>query len=232
MDFNLGLAIVWYAIFVVSLTLHEASHAYAAFKFGDPTAYYLGQVTLDPVPHIRRSPFGMVIVPILSFVLGGWMIGWASAPYDPYWAQQNKRKEALMALAGPAANLALVILAAIVIRIGMLLGFFHAPEQVTFNQVTAAEPGAANGLSVIVSILFSLNLILLVFNLIPLPPLDGSNIVLLWLSDSAAERYRSIVNQPAYRIMGLIVAWNVLDFLLGPIHRLALNMLYPGAGYH
>ena len=70
----------WYVAFLVSVTCHEASHALAAMKLGDRTAYNHGQVTLDPVPHIQREPWGMVIVPVLSFVMGGWMIGWGSAP--------------------------------------------------------------------------------------------------------------------------------------------------------
>jgi Zn-dependent protease len=232
MELNLALATVWYAIFIVSLTFHEAAHAFAALKFGDPTAYYQGQVTLDPIPHIRRSPFGMVIVPIVSFILGGWMIGWASAPYDSYWADSNRRKAALMALAGPAANLVLILLAALTIRAGMLLGYFHAPEQITFSRITAASPGPANSLSILISILFSLNLVLLVFNLIPLPPLDGSSILTFFLSDQAARRYNAVIQEPQYRLIGLIIAWHMLDFILRPVHTIALNILYPGAGYH
>jgi len=232
MDFNPALAVLWYAVFIISLTFHEAAHAFTALKFGDPTAYYQGQVTLDPIPHIRRSPFGMVLVPILSFILGGWMIGWASAPYDPYWAQSNRRKAALMAMAGPAANFVLILLAALLIRIGILLGFFQAPDQVSFNHITAADPGFANGLSILLSILFSLNLVLLVFNLIPLPPLDGSSILSFFLSDRAAQRYEAMLQEPAYRIVGLIIAWNVLGYILYPVHTIALNILYPGAGYH
>ncbi len=233
MDFNLGLAIVWYVIFVVSTIFHEAAHALVALKLGDPTAYQHGLVTLDPVPHLRRSPFGMIAVPIVSFLLAGWMVGWASVPCDPYWAQSNRRKAAKIALAGPAADLAMVVLAALVIRAGILLGHFHAPEQVTFNQVTAAAgPGPANGVAVIVSIFFSLNLILFVFNLIPLPPLDGSQGLLLVLDASTAERYMAFMYQPSSRIIGFIVAWNLMDYVFGPIHLLALNILYPGAGYH
>jgi len=232
MELNLALATVWYAVFIVSLTFHEAAHAFAALKFGDPTAYYHGQVTLDPVPHIRRSPFGMVIVPIVSFILGGWMIGWASAPYDPYWADSNRRKAALMAMAGPAANLVLILLAALAIRAGMLLGYFHAPEQITFSRITAASPGPANAISILISILFSLNLVLLVFNLIPLPPLDGSSILTFFLSDQATRRYNAVIQEPTYRLIGLIIAWNMLDFIFRPVHTIALNLLYPGAGYH
>ncbi len=232
MEFDLGLAIIWYAILLAALTCHEAAHAFAALKLGDPTAYHGGQVTLDPVPHIKREPFGTVILPILSFVFAGWMIGWASTPYDPYWAQTHRRKAALMALAGPIANLILVLIAALVIRGGMILGFFRAPDTINFEQVTVATtPGYANSIAVAVSILFSLNLILFVFNLIPLPPLDGSGVLSLFLSDRATERYNQIIRQPGYRIFGLIVAWKVVGVVLGPVHTFAVNMLYPGAGY-
>jgi Zn-dependent protease len=230
---ELVLGITWYVALLVALTCHEAAHGFVALKLGDPTAYRRGQVTLDPVAHIRREPFGTVIMPIVSYVFAGWMIGWASSPYDPYWARNNRKSAALMALAGPAANLILVVLAGLAIRAGILLGVFHAPESVTFEQVTAAtSPGFANSASVAISIVFSLNLILLVFNLIPLPPLDGSEVLSLFLSDGSAERYTQLLQQPGSRIIGLIVAWWLLDVILNPIPPLALNTLYPGAGYH
>jgi len=228
-----ALAIIWYVALIVALTCHEAAHALAALKLGDPTAYHAGQVTLDPVAHIRREPFGTVIMPILSYLVAGWMIGWASAPYDPYWARYHRRKAALMALAGPMANLVLVVIAGLAIRIGMLLGYFHAPESVTFEQVTAAaSPGLANSIAVVLSIVFSLNVILFVFNLIPLPPLDGSEVLLLFLSDRDAERYTEMVHNSGFRIIGLVIAWRVMDVVLDPVHTLFLNILYPGAGYH
>ena len=230
---ELGLGLLWYAVLIVSLTFHEAAHGLAALRFGDPTARDAGLVTLDPVPHIRRSPFGMVVVPIVSFFIGGWMVGWASTPYDVYWAQRSRRRAALMALAGPAANFLLILIAAILIRGGMLLGLFSAPQQVTWTQVTAAQSsGPAAGAAVVVSILFSLNFILLIFNLLPVPPLDGSEIISLFLDDHTAERYRQFMAQPAAGMVGLIVAWNVIGSLLGPAQTVALNLLYPGAGYH
>jgi Zn-dependent protease len=228
----LGLGLLWYAAFAISTTFHEAAHGFAALKLGDPTARDAGLATLDPLPHIQRSPVGMVVVPILSFLVGGWMIGWASTPYDPYWAQESRRKAAIMALAGPAANLALILIAAILIHTGILLGVFAQPEHITWTQITTAQSaGLANGAAIAVSIFFSLNLILLVFNLLPIPPLDGSEVLSLFLSASATQRYRDLMAQPTAQMVGLIVAWNLMEVILSPIHRVALNLLYPGAGY-
>lgn len=236
MPIELGLGLVWYAVFVISTTFHEAAHGLVAWKLGDSTAHDAGLATLDPVPHMHRSPIGMIAVPIITYLTsmssGGWMIGWASTPYDPHWAQANRRKAVWMALAGPAANLALLLLAAAIIRIGMLAGWFAAPLESTWTQVTAAQsPGLTTGAAAVVSILFSLNLILLIFNLLPLPPLDGSEIVTLFLSDRTADRFRDFMSQPAVGLIGLIVAWNLMDVILGPAQSLALNLLYPGAGY-
>jgi Zn-dependent protease len=231
MDPVLGL--MWFVVWIVALTCHEAGHAFAAWKLGDPTAYHGGQVTLDPIPHIRREPFGTIILPIISYAVFGWMIGWASAPYDPFWAQQHRRKAAWMALAGPIANLILVVAAGLAIRGGMALGIFDAPERVNFEQVTEALSGGwTNGLATLLSIWFSLNLILFVFNLMPLPPLDGSQVLVLFLDESSAERYSRIIHQPTFRIIGLIVAWNVVSLVLSPVWLRAVNLLYPGAGYH
>jgi len=229
---NLAIGVVWYLAFVVSTTVHEAAHGLSAKKFGDPTAYHHGLVTLDPIPHIQRSPFGMLIIPILSYVLNGWMLGWASAPYDPYWAHNNRKQAALMSLAGPASNLILVIAAGSLIRIGMLLGHFHPPETITFTGVTAADsPGLANSSAIVISIFFSLNLILLAFNLIPLPPLDGSGVLMLFMQESAAEKYEHFLSQPGISLFGIVVAWNIFDKVLPVIQSVALAILYPGLTY-
>jgi Zn-dependent protease len=230
---QLGLGLLWYAVFVISTTFHEAAHGFAALRFGDPTARDAGLVTLDPLPHIQRSPFGMVVIPIFSFILGGWMVGWASTPYDPRWAYYHRKPAAFMALAGPAANLALILVAAILIRVGMLLGIFAQPEHITsWTRVTVTQSaGFADGTAIAVSILFSLNLILLVFNLLPVPPLDGSKILSLFLNESTAQRYRDLMAQPTAQMVGLIVAWNLVPVVLNPISTVALSLLYLGAGY-
>src|SRR5205814_10002854 len=93
-------------------------------------------VTLNPIPHIQREPFGMVVVPLLSYVLGSWMIGWASSPYDPWWQERHPKRAALMSLAGPAANFTLMLIAAICIRIGIAVGVFQAPAAADFSHIT------------------------------------------------------------------------------------------------
>jgi len=122
----LMMGFISYIVFLFSTTCHEASHALAAKIGGDTTAALGGQVSLNPIPHIRRSPFGMVVFPILSFFLsGGGMIGWASAPYDPLWERRHPRRSAWMALAGPAANFTLMLLAVVALRVGIYFQLFH-----------------------------------------------------------------------------------------------------------
>ena len=88
------LGAIWYVVFLFSTSLHEAAHAWAAQRGGDPTAYLGGQVSLDPRPHIRREPFGMLMLPRFIAVTSGWPIGYTSAPCDPVWAANHPRRAA------------------------------------------------------------------------------------------------------------------------------------------
>jgi Zn-dependent protease len=221
------LGLTWFLVFLFSTTLHEAGHAFAAWRLGDPTAYEGGQVSLNPLPHIQREPFGMVLVPLITFALNGWMMGWASAPYDPRWAHHYPKRAGLMALAGPVANLILVLLSGLIIRIGMAAGWFYVPLSLSFTQIIAGN-GWAEGAAVPLSILFMLNLLLFVFNLLPVPPMDGSAIVAIFLSDSANEKYQEILHQPMLSLVGLLVAWKIFPYIFQPISLFALKMLYPG----
>ena len=91
--------LLWYVVFLLSDTCHEAAHAWAAMLGGDLTAYHGGQVSLDPLPHVRREPLGMVVVPLITYAMNGWMMGWASAPYDPLWASRHPKPSASCASA-------------------------------------------------------------------------------------------------------------------------------------
>jgi Zn-dependent protease len=225
--------LLWYLAFLFSTTLHEASHAFAAFKLGDRTAYEGGQVTLNPIPHLTREPIGTMVVPVVSFLLGGWMIGWASAPYDPRWAHENPRSSAKMSAAGPAANLLLALLAALVIRIGIYAGVLVPPDSINYTHVIDAVEGTAlTTFAAFLNVFFSLNLLLLIFNLLPIPPLDGSGIITMFLKKSWAQRYFEIVHTGAFSLMGILVAWKVFDFIYDPLHLIFVNLLfYPIAQY-
>jgi Zn-dependent protease len=226
----IAMAAAWFVVFLFSTTLHEAAHAAIAKWLGDPTAYGGGQVTLNPIPHIRREPIGMVVVPLLSFLIGGWMFGWASAPYDPAWAQRHPKRSALMALAGPSANLLLVLVAGVGLRLGLARGAFEPPSMLARSHlVEAAGGGSLEGLATLLSVLFSLNLILFAFNLLPLPPMDGSSVVQLFMTDDAARWLQGFLRQPMIGWVGLLIAWQLFGRLFVPIEQLALGLLYTGS---
>ena len=231
----LSQGLIWYVVFLFSTTCHEASHSLAAKLGGDLTAFHGGQVTLNPIPHMRREPFGMLVVPLLSFILGGWMIGWASAPYDPFWQARYPRRAAWMSLAGPGANFALMLIAAIGIRLGMLGGLFHQPFSVSFTHITEAVRADTSPImtfaAMFISVLFFENLLLGTFNLLPVPPLDGSTGITILMNERTALRFLDFIRDPTFSMMGIIAAWYLFDKLFDPIFTFALNVLYPGAGY-
>ncbi len=229
----LALGLAWYVVFLFSLTVHEAAHAWVAHLLGDSTAYEGGQVTLNPWPHMRREIFGTVIIPLLSFAYAGWMMGWASAPYDPLWAQRYPKRAAWMALAGPVSNLLLVLFSGLGIRLGMMAGYLEAPASFRSlaQVVSATQPGVWEGVATILGITFFLNLLLFAFNLIPLPPLDGSAILPLVLPQGIAERYRDMMREPMWSILGLLLAWRLFGSVFEPIKDLALALLYPEFTY-
>src|SRR5579859_4891448 len=229
----LVMGVIWYVVFLFSTVCHEGAHALAGKLGGDPTAFHGGQASLNPVPHIRREVFGTVIVPIASYFLTNppWMIGWASAPYDPAWAQRYPRRAAWMALAGPAANFTLMIAAAIAIRAGVTMGVFQAPESVSsYARITQATTSGAQLAAAALSILFVLNLLLGTFNLLPFPPLDGHNGVTVLMSERIARKFLSSTFA-GLGFAGLLLAWIVYGKAFPIVFSLALNLLYPGLHY-
>lgn len=229
---NYSDSVIWYVVFLFSTTVHEAAHAWSAHKMGDSTAYIEGQVTLNPIPHIKREPIGTIVVPIISFLIGGWMIGWASTPYNINWAHEYPRKSAAMSVAGPISNFILLFISALTINIGIWLGYFYSPETVNISTIVASNnPGIFAIFAKILSIFFSLNLILFIFNLIPIPPLDGSGILPLYLSEEKGRKYMHFINNPAFAIIGILIAWKIFDIIHWKLFLVFINLLYPGSNY-
>ena len=209
---------IWYVAFLFSTTCHEAAHAFVAKMGGDDTAALAGQVSLNPVPHIRREPWGMVLIPILSFLMMGRMFGWASAPYDPLWERRHPRRSGWMALAGPTANFSLMLIAVAGLRLGAAQGWFHR------DPVTNHLDFAATTLL----IFFSLNLLLGTFNLLPVSPLDGSTVILLFMSERTAQKYLDWLRGNSFAMAGLLVGMLVFRYIYDPINGFMSMLLLPG----
>lgn len=151
------------AILIFSVVIHEVSHGYAALMLGDHTAEHEGRLTLNPLKHI--DPFGSIFLPLLSYMLGGFVFGWAKpVPYNPYNLRNKKWGPAIVGAAGPAANISLAIIFGLMAR------------SISGMDIGSAAEFAANFVSIAAAIAL-LNLVLAIFNLVPIPPLDGSKLL-------------------------------------------------------
>ena len=223
---------LWFVAFLFSTTVHEAMHALVALRGGDPTAYHGGQVTLSPIQHVRREPIGMLVVPLLTALTQGWAIGWASTPYDPHWAARYPKRAALMAAAGPAGNLSIAFVAFVLIKIGLATGWFVPPDSVNLEQLVSSPSGDGRTFAgTLLSIFLTLNVLLCVFNLIPLPPLDGSAVIGIFLPPAAELKFQELSHNPMFQIVGLLLAWRVFPEIVGPLFALVLAAVYPGLSY-
>lgn len=170
--------IISIAILIMSVVIHEVSHGFAAALQGDPTAKLQGRLTLNPLKHL--DPFGSVIVPLVTFLAAGFAFGWAKpVPYNPYNLKNQRYGELLVALAGPVSNLILGVVFGLIIRLG---GPHLSPE---FIHITI--------------LVVIINISLAVFNLIPIPPLDGSKVLFAFIPlrykdvQVTLERYSLII---------------------------------------
>lgn len=235
MDLNYVELAAWFVVFVFSTTCHEAAHAWAAWRGGDSTAYEGGQVSLDPFPHVRREPIGMVVVPILTFLSGNGMLGWASAPYDAAWGRRYPFRHALMSLAGPAANLALASVAFVLLKVLLAVGVFVAPARLSMSHmvdVAGAAPGSAFGaVAMGLSILLTLNVLLGLFNLLPVPPLDGSGVLSGLFPRRLGPLVERMQSTPMLGLLGLFLGWKLFGYVFAPALSLVRLLLHPGIAY-
>ena len=154
-------------ILIFSVIIHEVSHGYAAYYQGDNTAKYAGRLNLNPLNHLEW--FGSFILPVMSYLLGGFIIGWAKpVPFNPYNLRNQRWGEAMVAFAGPLSNILIALLFGFLIRFGILLSFGDAYVYIA-------------------SMIVYINLVLATFNLMPTPPLDGSKILFSLIPNSLSE---------------------------------------------
>lgn len=187
------------AVLILSVIVHEVSHGYAAYIQGDRTAEYQGRLTMNPLVHLDL--WGSFIIPLISYKLGGFIIGWAKpVPYNPYNLRNKRWGEALVALAGPASNLIIAFI------FGMIIRFFVSSMSSNFLQIT--------------SVIVFINIILALFNLTPIPPLDGSKLLFSILPfDSKAQ---AILEQYGFALVLFFIffLWEYISPLAGVIFSL------------
>jgi Zn-dependent protease len=216
-----------YFVFLYSTVCHEAAHAWVAHKLGDDTAYLGGQVSLDPIPHIKREPMGMVVVPLISLFAYGGLFGWASAPLDPMWVARYPKRSAMVAIAGPIANIILAVIAMVIMFIGVKNGVFHEVRSPWFHEFVRGNAGTAwEYVGYVVSLTFFLNIFLAVLNLMPVPPLDGSNIPLFFLSDRAADSYQQVLRQPWMFLVSIVLLFKLFPYVFVPIYKVVVKLAY------
>jgi Zn-dependent protease len=201
------------SLFVVlfAITIHEAAHGLVAYKMGDPTAYSMGRVTLNPIAHI--DPFGTIILPVLMVIMGAPPFGWAKpVPVNPYNLKNPRRDNLFISAAGPLSNLSVALIAFILIQI-----LKTANPNVLYGDYTSLMSGVFMVLYYFVLI----NVILAVFNMIPIPPLDGSGVLMGFLTPEAAQTYERIQPYGFFIVLFLLmtgIIGRILGFIVGIIN--------------
>lgn len=217
--------LVWYGVLIVSLVFHEASHALLAKLGGDLTAYLGGQVTLNPVPHMKREPFGTIILPlaVLFMSKGNACMGFAHAPVSARWAERHPKRAAVMSAAGPLSNLMLAAIGFGVLK--LLLAYdFASPYPLShlgFSlPISAVDPDHSwvTAAILLAWVFVFLNVVLAILNLIPWPPLDGAGVIAGFFP--AAEKiYGPVRRNTVLLILGLVGVWYLLPSLYLPAVR-------------
>jgi Zn-dependent protease len=212
MNVDIARIVIEVVVFLFAISVHESAHAWTANRFGDPTARMLGRVSLNPIRHIDM--LGTVILPLVALVYHFPMIGWAKpTPVDPRnFGERYVFADIMTSVAGPVSNF-IVAFGALIAEIILLRSFGHG----------STEPAFLEPLSALFILSIEINILLAIFNLIPIPPLDGSHVLRHFLSDSA----RAIYDRIGWigLILFFLVGGSVIGRLVAPVEAFFLSLL-------
>ena len=214
LDFNVIDLLIVFLVLLFSLTVHESAHAWTADRLGDPTARRLGRISLNPVMHV--DPFGTIVLPLLAFSTGAPVIGWAKpVPVDVRNLGHARRDFMLVAAAGPVSNVALAVIASVVMH-GLIAGSFDV-------DVGGVGPVAYR----VARLALQVNLLLAVFNMLPIPPLDGGNVLGGLLPPWLGDPYDRVVRPYGFLLLYALLLTGTLSTLILPAYLFLSWLLRP-----
>ena len=211
-DIDFAQAFISFIVLLFSLTVHETAHAFTADRLGDPTARLLGRISLNPLVH--ADPIGTVLFPLIALFTGVPLIGWAKpVPVNVARLRHTRRDYVLVAAAGPASNLALALLAGIALRL------------IPVSPVTLGETNVSVPIAMTLSRALLVNVLLAVFNMIPIPPLDGGNVLSGLLPRAIANRFDSVLRPYGFVLLYALVFTGGLQYLVIQPSRFLISWL-------
>ncbi len=195
------ITVISIVILIFSIIIHEVSHGFMADWLGDPTARLQGRLTLNPIKHI--DPVGSIIVPLITS-MAGFTFGWAKpVEFNPYNLRNRRQGEFLIAMAGPLSNLLIALIFGTIIRF------------------TVASASVMTPFLEVCSYIVIINIVLAIFNLVPLPPLDGSKLLLAWLPNQYGQ-FRTMLERyaPIFVIIVIFFLWDFVSPVIPWVFRL------------
>jgi Zn-dependent protease len=211
-DIDFARVFIQFIVLLFSLTVHETAHAWTASRLGDQTARLLGRVSLNPVVH--ADPIGTVLFPLLGMISGFPLIGWAKpVPVNIRNLKRGRRDYVFVAAAGPASNLVLAVLASLALGL------------ITVSPMRLGEPNVSAPLASLLSMAILTNVLLAVFNMIPIPPLDGGNVLGGLLPRQLGAKYDALMRPYGFILLYALLLTRGFDYLVVPPARLLLSWL-------